>query len=51
MERHQVGPQASGFLPQRLTLGARGGGQATQRDEADDALGSCLFVGHALSSP
>ena len=50
MERHQVGPQASRFLPQRLTLGARGGVQATQHDEADDALGGRLLVGHALFS-
>jgi hypothetical protein len=46
LQPEQVGPPASGLGAQRLALRQGGGRETTHCDEADDALGGCLLVGH-----
>ena len=45
MEGEQIGPQASRLGTHRLTLSARGGGEAPQGDETDDALRPRVLMG------
>jgi hypothetical protein len=49
VQEQQIRPETSGFGAQSLTLGERGGSEAAQRHEADDAVGARVFVGHAAS--
>ena len=51
MEGEQICPQASGLGAQRLALKQCGEGETARGEEAHNALGGRLLVGHALSSP
>jgi hypothetical protein len=50
LERHQVSPEASGFLPQRLTLSEQSRSEAGQWEETHNARGGRLLVGHASAA-